>query len=96
MPSRPVTPAPAAAGPMTGGQCHAQLPVHLDVVEVSGANQYTVKPLESVSTVMPPILLVCRTVPATVGAGRGGLSRVAHPAPAAAASTATAAAVSHW
>jgi hypothetical protein len=37
--SVPVTPEPAAAGPLTGGQKVAHDPVHLDVVDVSGANQ---------------------------------------------------------
>jgi hypothetical protein len=31
--------------------------LHFDVVLVSGTNQYKVKPLESVSTIVPPIVL---------------------------------------
>ena len=46
------------AGPFTGGQKVAQLPVHFDVVAVSGANQYKVKPLALVRTVAPPIVAV--------------------------------------
>ena len=54
----PVTPEPAVAGPCTGGQKVAQLPVHFDVVGVSGANQYKVNPLALVRTVAPPIVVV--------------------------------------
>ena len=39
VPSVPVTPVPAVAGPFTGGQICAQLPLQLDLVAVSGANQ---------------------------------------------------------
>jgi hypothetical protein len=39
VPSLPVTPDPAAAGPGTGGQTWAQAPLHFDVVAVSGANE---------------------------------------------------------
>jgi hypothetical protein len=42
VPSVPVTPEPAVAGPFTGGQYVAQEPVQLDVVDVSRANQYKV------------------------------------------------------
>jgi hypothetical protein len=35
----PVTPAAAVAGPVTGGQRRAQLPVQFDLAAVSGANQ---------------------------------------------------------
>jgi hypothetical protein len=48
---------------LTGGQTVAQDPVHLDVVEVSGANQYKVKPAELVSTWVPPIVVVFNAVP---------------------------------
>jgi hypothetical protein len=61
--SVPVTPDPAVAGPFTGGQNVAQLPLHFDVVLVSGANQYKVKPLAFVSTVTPPIVLVSSVLP---------------------------------
>src|SRR6266550_4018022 len=56
--SLPVTPAPAVAGPFTGGQYVAHEPLHFEVVGVSGANQYSVKPLALVSTVAPPIVVV--------------------------------------
>jgi hypothetical protein len=39
VPSLPVTPCPAVAGAFTGGQIWAQVPVHFDVVAVSGANE---------------------------------------------------------
>jgi hypothetical protein len=39
VPSLPVTPEPAVAGPATGGQTWAQAPEHFDAVAVSGANQ---------------------------------------------------------
>ena len=38
VPNVPVTPA-AVTGPLTGGQLAAQVPLHLDVVGVSGANE---------------------------------------------------------
>jgi len=43
---------------LTGGQNLAQLPLHFEVVLVSGANQYSVSPLESVRTLTPPIVVV--------------------------------------
>jgi hypothetical protein len=46
----------------------AQLPVHFDVVEVSGANQYKVKPLALVRTVAPPIVVVFSADPEAAGA----------------------------
>ena len=58
MPSRPVTPCPAAAGPVAGGRICAQVPVHVDVVAVSGANGYRVKPWALVTTVTPLMLAV--------------------------------------
>src|SRR5580700_8038880 len=67
VPNVPVTPA-AVTGPVTGGQFCAQVPLHFDVVDVSGANEYSVKPLLLVSTVTPPIFAVC-TVPAAAAAG---------------------------
>src|SRR5690349_9369823 len=56
--SLPVTPAPALAGPFTGGQNVAHEPLHFDAVAVSGTNQYKVKPLALVTRVAPPILAV--------------------------------------
>jgi hypothetical protein len=38
-----MTPA-AVTGPLTGGQLAAHVPLHFDVVDVSGANEYSVKP----------------------------------------------------
>src|SRR5215470_15994792 len=49
---------PAVTGPLTGGQKVAQVPLHFDVVLVSGANQYRVNPLALVRTVAPPIFVV--------------------------------------
>ena len=81
VPSLPVTPAPAVAGPLTGGQNVAHDPLHFDVVEVSGANQYRVKPWALVSTVTPPIVVVFSALPlaagaleAVVAAGAAGLA----------------------
>jgi hypothetical protein len=59
VPSLPVTPDPAVAGPVTGGQIWAQAPVHFDTVAVSGANEYKMKPLALASTVAPPTCAVC-------------------------------------
>jgi len=59
VPSLPVTPDPAVAGPATGGQIWAQAPVHFDTVAVSGANEYKMKPLALASTVAPPTCAVC-------------------------------------
>src|SRR5512140_3526430 len=56
--SLPVTPAPAVAGPFTGGQYVAHEPLQFDLVEVSGANQYSVKPLALVRTATPPMVVV--------------------------------------
>jgi hypothetical protein len=50
------------AGPVTGGQKWAHEPLQLDLVAVSGTNQYSVKPLALVSTVTPPIVAVFRAV----------------------------------
>jgi hypothetical protein len=66
--SLPVTPDPAVAGPFTGGQNVAHWPLHLDVVEVSRANQYSVKPLALVSTVTPPIVVVFSALPLAAAA----------------------------
>jgi hypothetical protein len=60
VPSVPVTPAPAVAGPFTGGQYVEQDPLHFEVVDVSGTNQYKVKPLELVTTFVPLIVAVIR------------------------------------
>src|SRR5215469_6691079 len=63
VPSLPVTPAPALTAPFTGGQMEAQLPLQLEAVEVSGANQYRVKPLLLVSTVAPITFAVVTVAP---------------------------------
>jgi hypothetical protein len=52
-----VTPG-AVTGPVTGGQFCAHVPLQFDVVDVSGANEYSVKPLLLVNTVAPPIVVV--------------------------------------
>src|SRR6202046_5340916 len=67
VPNVPVTPA-AVTGPVTGGQFCAHVPLHLDVVDVSGANEYSVKPALLVSTVAPAIVAVF-TVLAPAAAG---------------------------
>jgi len=56
--SVPGTLGPAVEGPLTGGQIWAQLPLHCDVVTVSGANQYRVRPWALVSTAAPLIVVV--------------------------------------
>jgi hypothetical protein len=61
--SVPVTPAPATAGPLTGGQIVAQEPLQFDFVLVSGANQYKVRPWALVSTVTPLTLAVFKALP---------------------------------
>src|SRR6516162_2117927 len=61
--SVPGTPGPAVAGPLTGGQIWAQLPLHFDVAAVSGANQYRVKPWALVSTAAPLIVVVFSVLP---------------------------------
>jgi hypothetical protein len=61
--SVPVTPGPAVAGPFTGGQYWTHPALQFEVVAVSGANEYSVKPLALVSTVTPPIVAVFRAVP---------------------------------
>src|SRR5882724_10525951 len=58
----------AVSGPFTGGQAAAQAPLQSDFVMVSGANEYTAKPLASVSAVAPPIVAVFR-LPAVAAAG---------------------------
>jgi hypothetical protein len=60
VPSLPVTPSPAVAGPFTGGQIEAHDPLQFDLVEVSGTNQYKVWPAASVTTATPPIFVVLR------------------------------------
>jgi hypothetical protein len=67
VPKVPLTP-DAVVGPFTGGQFCAHVPLHFDMVDVSGANEYRVNPLLLVSTVAPPIFAVC-TVPAAAAAG---------------------------
>lgn len=77
--SLPVTPAPAVAGPFTGGQNVAHEPVHFDVVAVSGTNQYKVKPLALVTTVAPPILAVFSALLPAAGALEAGAGLEAAP-----------------
>src|SRR5215831_6045267 len=78
--SLPVTPAPAVAGPFTGGQNVAHEPLHFDVVAVSGTNQYKAKPLALVTTVAPPILAVFSALlPAAAGALDAGAALEALP-----------------
>jgi hypothetical protein len=67
VPNVPVTP-DAVAGPLTGGQFCAHALLQVDVVAVSGANEYSVNPLALVSTVAPPIVAVFRP-PAVAAAG---------------------------
>jgi hypothetical protein len=74
-----VTPAPAVAGPFTGGQNVAHEPLHFDVVAVSGTNQYKVKPLALVTTVAPPILAVFRALLPAAGALEAGVALEAAP-----------------
>lgn len=64
VPSLPVTPGPAVAAPVTGGQILAQAPLQFDVVAVSGANQYRVKPSALVTTVAPLTCAVFSAPPA--------------------------------
>jgi hypothetical protein len=63
VPSLPVTPDPAVAGPLTGGQDVAHDPLHLEVLEVSGANQYKVNPWALASTLTPPMVVVFSVLP---------------------------------
>jgi hypothetical protein len=78
--SLPVTPAPAVAGPVTGGQNVAHEPLHFDVVAVSGTNQYKVEPVALVTTVAPPILAVFSALPpAAAGALEAGAALEAVP-----------------
>jgi hypothetical protein len=57
-----VTPGAALGVPITGGQYVAHEPVHLEVVDVSRANQYSVFPWALVSTVPMLVLRVPITV----------------------------------
>src|SRR5215467_2057621 len=63
VPRWPVTPDPACTGPSTGGQYCVHEPLQFDLVEVSGTNQYKVRPLELVSTVALPTFAVLRVPP---------------------------------
>jgi len=74
-----VTPAPAVAGPFTGGQNVAHEPLHFDVVAVSGTNQYKVKPLALVTTVAPPILAVFSALLPAAGTLEAGVALEAAP-----------------
>src|SRR5690242_10138854 len=67
VPKVPLTP-DAVAGPFTGGQNVAHAPLQLDLVDVSGAKEYSVNPLALVSTVAPPIVAIFR-LPAVAAAG---------------------------
>src|SRR6185437_13090530 len=67
VPNVPLTP-DAVVGPLTGGQFCAHVPLQVDVVDVSGAKEYSVNPLAVVSTVAPPIVAVFRP-PAAAAAG---------------------------
>src|SRR4029077_199332 len=78
VPNVPVTPA-AVAGPLTGGQFCAHAPLQFDLVGVSGANEYSVKPLALVSTAAPPMVAVFRP-PAVAAAGLLGLGPPPPPA----------------
>ena len=87
-PSVPVTPDPAVTGPSTGGQYVAHAPVHLDVVEVSGTNQYNVLPLALVTTAVPLMVVMLSAPPlalalALAGAELAGAELAALLAPAA-------------
>src|SRR5690349_8496150 len=64
VPTVPVTPGPAAGRPVTGGQYCAHVPEQFDLVGVSGANQYRVKPLPLAITVVPSACAVFSTAPA--------------------------------
>jgi len=79
----PLTPCPAAAGPVTGGQICAQAPVHFDAVAVSGANEYKVNPWALVTTLTPLIVAVFSAAPdpAAPGADAEALDGVPFPAP---------------
>jgi hypothetical protein len=68
-PSVPFTPGAALTGPATGGQYVAHDPVHLDVVEVSGTNQYNVRPLASVTIAVPLMVLIPSVMPLALEAG---------------------------
>jgi len=68
VPKVPETP-DAVAGPLTGGQFCAQVPLQLDLAGVSGAKEYSVKPCALVSTVAPPMVAVFRVLPAVVATG---------------------------
>jgi hypothetical protein len=70
-PSVPVTPDPAVAGPVTGGQKVAQDPLQLDLVVVSGTNQYKTKPLELVRTLVPLTVVVASAEPDPPAAAAG-------------------------
>src|SRR5271155_5775655 len=63
VPTLPVTPGPAEGLPITGGQYAAQVPLQFDLVGVSGANQYKVKPRELLSTGTPWMVAIFRVVP---------------------------------
>src|ERR1700745_522982 len=67
VPNVPSTP-DAVAVPLTGGQFCAHVPLQLDLVAVSGANEYSVNPLALVSAASPRIVVVFG-LPAVVATG---------------------------
>ena len=82
-PSLPVMPALAVAGPFTSGQYAVHDPVHLEVVAVSGPNQYKGCPAALVSTVTPLIRAVRRASdPADGAPGSLGMTVIAMTRPA--------------
>ena len=50
----------------------AHVPLQFDLVGVSGANEYSVKPLALVSTVAPPIVVVFTVAPPALVPAEGG------------------------
>ena len=58
-----MTPGPAVAGPFTGGQYWTHPALQFNLVAVSGANEYSVKPVALVRTVAPPMEAVFGAVP---------------------------------
>src|SRR5271165_142872 len=71
-PSVPVTPDPTVTGPSTGGQYVAHDPEHLDVVEVSGTNQYNVLPLALVTTAVPLMVVMLSAPPLALALALAG------------------------
>ena len=63
-----MTPGPAVAGPLTGGQYEAHVPEQADLVAVSEANQYRVRPFALTSTITLLMRTVLSALPAAVAA----------------------------